>query len=160
MKNQTKEILYIDMDGVCADFLAAIRRLEPNKQIVPGENSDWIYDVCVQNPMIFHDLEPIKGSIEAIKTLAEHYDIFFLSVPMWCVPDSFTGKRVWIEKHFGDLFKDRLILTTRKDLAIGHFLIDDRLKHGVSEFIGHHIHFDTELYPDWASVLNFLLPKE
>ncbi len=66
------------------------------------------------------------------------------------------GKRIWIEKHFGLKAKKRLILTHRKDLNIGDYLIDDRLRNGASEFKGEHIHFATEKFPDWECTFEYL----
>lgn len=71
---------------------------------------------------------------------------------MWLVPESFTGKRLWVEEHFGELATKRLILTHRKDLAIGDYLIDDRKANGAGEFTGVHIHFGTEHFPNWRKV--------
>jgi len=68
---------------------------------------------------------------------------------MWNVPLSFTGKRIWIHNHFGDLAKERLILTHRKDLNRGAYIIDDTTRHGVSEFDGKHFHFGQEPFPNW-----------
>jgi 5'(3')-deoxyribonucleotidase len=63
---------------------------------------------------------------------------------------------LWLEKYYGDLAKKRLILTNRKDLAIGDILIDDRLKNGSEKFNGKFIHFGTKAFPDWKSVISFL----
>jgi 5'(3')-deoxyribonucleotidase len=75
---------------------------------------------------------------------------------MWDIPESYTDKRLWLEKYYGDLAKKRLILTNRKDLAIGDYLIDDRLKNGSEKFKGMFIHFGTKAFPDWESVITFL----
>ena len=75
---------------------------------------------------------------------------------MWSVPNSFIGKRIWIENHFGDKAKKRLILTHRKDLNIGDYLVDDRLKNGAAEFTGTHIHFGTNEFPDWKITYEYL----
>ncbi len=74
---------------------------------------------------------------------------------MWKVPESYMDKRIWIKDHFGDDFNKRLTLTHRKELSIGDFLIDDRLKNGAEKFTGKHIHFGTELFPNWYSVLKY-----
>lgn len=145
------------MDGVLADFEGAIRRLAPDKEFTPNDNNDWVFDLCKQNPNIFLHLEPIPGSIEAVKKLMQHYDVYFLSVPMDCVPQSYTDKRLWIDRHFGDLGMYRLILTHQKDFNIGDYLIDDRLKHGVDKFVGKHIHFGKHPYFSWAAILRFLI---
>jgi 5'(3')-deoxyribonucleotidase len=78
---------------------------------------------------------------------------------MYDIPESYTDKRLWLEKHYGDLVKKRLILTNRKDLAIGDFLIDDRLKNGSEKFTGELIHFGTKAFPDWQSVVKYLKTK-
>ena len=61
--------------------------------------------------------------------------------------------------YFLHLFQKqkRLILTHRKDLLIGDYLIDDRLKNGAGEFKGELIHFGTIKFPDWKTVLEYLL---
>ena len=82
--------------------------------------------------------------------------MYFLSTPMWDIPESYTDKRLWLEKYYGDLAKKRLILTNRKDLAIGDYLIDDRLKNGSEKFKGKFIHFGTRTFPDWETVIAFL----
>ncbi len=150
------------MDGVIADFDAAIKSFMPDLETGCGadydERAKLVDAICAENPDIFHNLNPIKGAIEAVTELLtdQDLDVYFLSTPMWGVPESFTGKRIWIEKHFGDLAKKRLILTHRKDLQIGDILIDDRLKNGAAEFNGLHIHFATVLCPDWATAMAFI----
>lgn len=157
-----KKILYLDLDGVVADFDFAI------KQICPELETDLIYqdyetksikidEVVANNPNIFQTLPPIKGATEAVPILFELFDVYFLSTPMWDIPESFMGKRLWVEKQFGAKATNRrLILTHRKDLNIGDFLVDDRLKNGSSEFTGEHIHFATEKYPNWDVTLEYL----
>lgn len=154
-----KKILYIDLDGVCADFEAAVHELDPNIFSLNNrdQKSKMIDDICEANPYIFHELPPMQGAVEAVKKLFDFYEIYFLSTPMWNVPLSFTGKRLWIEQHFGEVAKKRLILTHRKDLNMGEYLIDDRIKNGVDKFKGQHIHFGTELFPNWDTVCEYLM---
>lgn len=58
-----------------------------------------------------------------------------------------------------DVFHKRMVITHRKDLCEGDYLIDDRGKHGTSEFGGEWIEYGSEKFPDWTSVLNYLLPQ-
>ena len=78
---------------------------------------------------------------------------------MWNVPDSYKGKRIWLSKYFGELATKKLILTHRKDLALGDILVDDRIKNGVENFKGEHIHFGNDKFPNWKSVLEYLILK-
>ena len=149
------------MDGVVADFDKAIKKLCPDIDS-PGEYANAkkrrnkIDELCNGNPEIFHDLEPIDGAIEAVHELFELYDVYFLSSAMWKVPSSFTGKRIWVEKHFGEKATTRLILTHRKDLNIGDYLVDDCTRNGAGNFTGQRIHFGTAQFPNWDATLQYL----
>lgn len=158
----SKKILYIDMDGVVANFDAALNALipdlrDPVKYPTIEMRSEKVDAVCSQNPNIFLNLELLPDAKISVQLLFGFYDLYFLSTPMWHVPQSFTDKRIWIENNFGPEAKQRLILTHRKDLCIGHYLVDDRTKHGASEFPGLHIHFGTPMFPDWAAVTGYLM---
>jgi hypothetical protein len=41
----------------------------------------------------------------------------------------------------------------------GDFLVDDRPKNGADQFEGEWIHFGSEAFPEWASVLSYLRNK-
>lgn len=146
-------ILYIDMDGVIADFERGVKEISPS---IKWEREE-VDRVCESNPTVFHTLPEIEGAINAVEMLSHDYDIYFLSTPMCNVPMSYTGKRVWLKEKFGGWADKRLILTHRKDLCIGDILIDDRLTNGSEFFKGEHIHFGTEKFPNWESVLKYLI---
>lgn len=161
MAKSKKKVLYIDMDGVVADFWRAIQLNQPkidDKNFFPtyADQEKEVDVICERNPHIFQFLLPIEGAIEATKPLFEKFDVYFLSTPMWEIPESYSDKRLWLEKYYGDLANKRLILTNRKDLAIGDYLVDDRLKNGSEKFNGKLIHFGTLAFPDWDSVVKFL----
>ena len=66
-------------------------------------------------------------------------------------------KREWVEKYLGKNAYKRLILSHNKHLCAGDYLIDDRTKNGAGEFKGELIQFGKEKFPDWSSVLKYLL---
>lgn len=158
-----KKVLLIDMDGVVANFRKYIL---DNSTITAAEFdsgteevSDRVDNFCIANPTIFEHLEPIEGAIESVTKLFEHYDIYFCSTPMYLVPESYKSKRIWLEKHFGELASRRLILTHRKDLIKGDILIDDRKVNGADKFDGLFIHFGTKKSNDWYFVFDYLFRK-
>lgn len=160
-----KKILYIDLDGVAADFEKAMTDLCPDLNIKDGIDYDArsiiVHKVCKENPDIFHNLEPIEGAIDAIHMLLDDpkYEVYFLSTPMWQLPESYIGKRLWVGYYFGEKAADRLILSQRKDLNIGDYLIDDTRRNGVEFFTGEHIHFGGDEYPTWKEVITYLESK-
>jgi 5'(3')-deoxyribonucleotidase len=48
-------------------------------------------------------------------------------------------------------------MTHHKELNRGDYLIDDRLKNGSEKFAGELILFGSKNFPDWESVLKYLL---
>lgn len=67
-----------------------------------------------------------------------------------------NDKLLWIKTYIGELAKKKVIFSHNKHLNMGDYLIDDRTANGASEFKGKHIHFGTERFPNWKSVLEFL----
>ena len=157
----TKEILYVDMDGVLADFEQEMHNILPGVPIGDGpdyeERSLQVIAACQRNPNTFLRLKPIKGGIDAVIELMDHYDVYFLSTPMDELSQSHKDKRDWLDRYFGALANKRLNLTHRKDLQIGDYLIDDTKRNGAGQFRGEHIHFGSESFPDWDVVKNYLL---
>jgi 5'-nucleotidase len=154
-----KKIVYCDLDGVVVDFEFGIKRVNPfvilnedNK-----EANDIVTNIVKADPLFFQNLPPLVGSIDAVKELMEYYFVIFCSTPMEEVPHSFTGKKEWLNEHFGEKAYKNLKLTHHKHLCLGDYLIDDRLKNGAGLFKGEHIHFATEKFPDWNSVLKYLI---
>lgn len=53
-----------------------------------------------------------------------------------------------------------MVITHCKNLCKGDILIDDRGKNGTSEFEGEWIQFGSDSFPNWDTVLAYLIPKE
>lgn len=147
-----KKTLYIDMDNVLVDFRSGIDKLSAEVVQKYGEDLDDV-------PGIFALMDPMPGALEAYRELAQRFDTYILSTAPWKNSSAWADKVEWVKKYLGDLAYKRLILSHHKNLLLGDFLIDDRLKHGVDQFPGEHVHFGTEAFPNWESVLVFLRRK-
>lgn len=147
-----KKIVYVDLDGVMVDLEAHVLDRHGEQGLAK------IGMLTSVDKGLFLDPPAIEGAIEAIKKLSasEEYEVFFLSTAPWSNPQSWMDKRIWVQKNLGKLAFKRLMLSHRKDLLMGDFLIDDRTKNGAGEFKGKHIHFGTEAFPNWTAVLNYL----
>ena len=93
------------------------------------------------SPVSFGLMNPMEGAIEAVNKLAEKYDVFILSTAPWENPSAWADKVKWVKKYFNEVFYKRLIISHRKDLCKGDYLIDDRGKNGTSDFEGEWIKF-------------------
>lgn len=138
------------MDGVIVDFMQSVKN-HPEFEKYKNE-----IDAL---PDVFLNALPMEHAIDSVGKLLDcgKYEVYIASTAPWGNIDSLSHKRIWIEKYFGEKLKKRLILTHRKDFLIGDYLIDDRLKNGAREFKGELLHFGTAKYPDWDSVLQYLL---
>lgn len=144
-----KKILYVDMDNVLVDFPSGIAQLDTS---VTQEYAGRLDEVSG----IFSLMSPMAGAIEAFHELADLFDTYILSTAPWENPSAWSDKLLWVKNHIGKTGYKRLILSHHKNLNDGHFLVDDRTKNGVDRFPGEHIHFGTERFLDWKTVLVYL----
>jgi Uncharacterized protein conserved in bacteria len=128
MKNKLR--IFIDMDGVLADFKKAA-------DLIPDGEDKKRPDLVLD----FSTFDIIPGAREAVtKLLDMGHDLFIASTPPWNNPAAWGQKRNWIDKNFPEL-KRKVVLTHRKDLLIGDILIDDTTYRGQKDFSGTFIHF-------------------
>lgn len=104
-------------------------------------------------------MPPLAGALASYEELARHFDTYVLSTAPWENPSAWSDKLLWIKQHLGQSAHKRLILSHHKDLVLGDYLVDDRLKNGAERFRGEHIHFATPRFPDWATVRAYLLAR-
>lgn len=152
------KILFVDMDGVIVDFIQSAKNSPDYKKYV--DELDKIPDIFLNAPPMDDAVDSINRIIDSRK-----YDVYIASTAPWGNIDSLSHKRIWIEKYFGDKLKKRLILTHRKDLLIGDYLIDDRTANGAGDFKGKLLRFGNDWendnkpneFPTWKSILDYLL---
>ena len=140
-----KKTIFIDMDGVIANFKKA------------ADEGGWTHrpDKYVD----YRNLEVMPGAQDALIKLNKDFDIFIASTPPWDRPDMWSAKREWLAEHFPWL-KRKLILTHRKDLLIGDILIDDSRWRGQPDFQGDWLWFGTsQRVLDWPSTLELIYKR-
>ena len=144
------KIVYIDMDDTLCDFMSAYR-----KSLSDRPDIRWPHS----RDGFFTALKPLPGATDAITSFIEskEYEPYILTSPSVRNPNSYIEKRLWIESHFGLEFCKKLIISPNKALSIGHYLIDDNIQgKGQEAFQGELIHYGSDTYPDWDSIMTYL----
>jgi 5'(3')-deoxyribonucleotidase len=144
-----KKIVYVDMDNVLFNFSKARdEALLRNPSIAfPHSQVDF-----------FRKLEPIENAMWSIKTLDKHFDTYILTAPSTLNPMSYMEKMLCIRDHLGQAFIEKLIISKHKHLNKGDYLIDDMASGcGQDKFEGELIQFGSEKFPNWQSVINYLV---
>ena len=102
-----KLTIYIDMDGVLANFAKAADQLSKN---LPENISE---KVSMDEVLNFSHFEPMPNAVESVKKIIEMgHDVFIASTPPWNNSSAWGQKRDWIEEHLPEL-KRKVFLTHR-----------------------------------------------
>tara|TARA_B100000029_G_scaffold515882_1_gene625292 strand:+ start:706 stop:1131 length:426 start_codon:yes stop_codon:yes gene_type:complete len=137
------------MDGVLVDPDSALPKLSTE---IKNKYKDNIYDA----PGFFALMDPMHNAIDSYKYLCQKFDTYILTAAPWNNPTAANDKIDWVQKYLNDEAFKRVIISHNKNLNSGDFLIDDKIRNGVDKFKGTHIHFGSEKFPNWKSVVEFL----
>ena len=100
----------------------------------------------------------MPDAIESFNKLKEHYDVWILTRPSFKNINCFSEKAEWVLEHLGFDVLEKTIMCGDKSLLKGDYLIDDNGQNGQPEFEGKWIEFASEEFPDWISVIDYLVP--
>ena len=146
-----KRIVYIDMDDTLADFMGAYETARERNPAMMFPQAEYGF---------FANLEPLEDAIESVQRLldSEHLSPYILTAPSTINPLCYTEKRIWVEQHLGMEMVERLIISPDKSLLKGDYLIDDIPEgKGQENFEGELLQFASPAYPDWQSVMSYLM---
>lgn len=139
-------IIYVDMDDVICDFKKSFDEAILKNPQTKYPQSQYGF---------FADLEPLDGAISAVTAIndSSQYEFYILTAPSPRNPLCYTEKRIWVEKHLGYDFVEKLIICSNKGLLKGDILIDDNISgRGQESFDGRVFHFGSNEFPHWEAV--------
>lgn len=142
----SKKRVYIDMDDTMCDYTSRHKSQKNDNMPYPQSQVGF-----------FIGLDPMDNAIESINKLRDKYDVWVLTRPSVKNTHCYSEKAEWIKKYLGEDMVSKLIISPNKSLLKGDFLIDDRTEHGNSDFEGELIQFGSEKFPDWDSVIEYLI---
>lgn len=139
--------IYVDMDGVIADFDKAM-----------ADHGLTGKDLKMREG-IYRNLEVAEGAKEGVQALFDMgYDLHIATKIPDHNPYAATEKLLWLREHFPELAVNVTITPNKGQLGTeGDYLIDDRPhKANIVNFQGTCLHFGPEgKYQNWQSVIQF-----
>jgi 5'-nucleotidase len=134
----------VDMDGVMCKWQEMyddlLRKHYPHIPIFPfekvtrfktqsfyaDEHREEIAEM-MNMPGFYRDLEPMEGSVEALKAMkAAGINVFLCTAPYVTNKTCASEKMDWVERHLGSDWLNKTIITSDKTLVRGDVLIDDK----------------------------------
>lgn len=157
-----KKILFIDMDGVLADFDGYIGKLRGKPYI----REKGVHPPEMWSPGFYTNIPVMDGAREAVDELL-HIDTLDIYIGtksstkpttgnapyMFCCP---SEKYDWVQAHFPELLR-KIVIACDKGLLRGDYLIDDTDR-WINKFQGTYIKFDadTPSREEWEKIVAFL----
>lgn len=144
-----QKIIYLDMDDTLCDY-------KSQYQLYQEQFPEVNFPQSVVG--FFEKMLPKQDAIGVAQALfkQENYRVYILTAPSLYNPPCYSEKRLWVEKHLGFEWVERLIIANDKNLLKGDYLVDDYTEgRGQEKFEGELIHFGSEQFPDWKAVGEF-----
>ena len=126
-----KPFVFVDMDGVLADFFGEWAKLDHKDHYKDIEHKEKALDLVRNHPTFWTKLPLLPHAKELLHFIKKHYgEYYILSKPLEGDPRSEPGKRAWIKEHLQDVAPARMIFTADKQrfAYVGgqpNILIDD-----------------------------------
>lgn len=137
-------ILLVDVDNTIADFEGRFIELWkekfPDIPHVPRKQRRHFYQThdypqehhrkitsIITSKGFFCDLKPMDGAIEALNEMkALGHSVYLCTSSYFNYPECVSCKYQWVNKHLGQRWQSKVIISADKTLVKGDFLIDDR----------------------------------
>lgn len=119
--------LYLDMDGVFADFDGAVKKLTGKMPSDLGDEQLW--EILKNTPNFYASIEPLPDAQELWDFCKNHFPIFLTGIPREDrgMKTASDDKKSWARKHYHN---SRVITCHWKEKATycepGDILVDDR----------------------------------
>lgn len=136
----SKPVFLFDLDGICCNLMKKWLRVynrDYNDHLTPEAITDWEWHKFVKpecgkriygylnRPGFFADLEPIEGCVPALDRLSSVCELVVVTAsPKAAVKD----KLHWVERNLTMVPRGNVVVTYRKDLVRGDFMMDDAPK--------------------------------
>jgi 5'(3')-deoxyribonucleotidase len=148
---QRKKV-FVDMDNCLCDFVGSYAQNKKDYPEIEYPQSQFGF---------FSNLAPIENAVESFKFLEEYFDVYILTRPSIYNLMCYTEKADWVKRYLGFHILEKLVIACDKSIVDSEnaYLIDDTTQAGQLDFRGEFIHFKTNKFPNWESVISYFKEK-
>jgi len=129
---KTEFKVYLDMDGVLADFFGEWAKLDGKNHYKDIDNPQAKLQLVRDHPSFWVNLPLLPHARELVRTVKELYGEYYIcSTPLSGDSRSESGKRAWINMHFEEMLPSGIELTHNKaqfatnNRGVSNILVDD-----------------------------------
>lgn len=149
---RTRPRVLLDVDGVLADYVAAILpavKAATGRQHTHADVDQWdftralglspseteyVYTVTHEEGFCA-DIPVLHGAVEGVRALRVHADVYFTTAPTHA-PYWYFERTEWLIRHF-DASVEHVLHAKHKELVTGDVFVDDKIEH-VWDWCRHH----------------------
>lgn len=110
--------------------------------------------ICIEETME-RDGRPLPSVMKAYRFLLEFYDIYLVAAAPTNDTEYARKMQEWTFENLGVAAYNRLILTNRKDLLYGDYLIDGLDTNGSRDFMSTRIDFGSDTFKTWDDIIEY-----
>lgn len=100
--------------------------------------------------------EPENSAVKAWRRLSETYDTYVLASAPYNRPARWSEAVAWAEQYLGVSAWNKVIISNRKDLLLGDYLIDRYpRRYGNADFMGTVLAYGSEPFKTWEEILTY-----
>ena len=119
---------------------------------------DTLADVrhAVQRGKGLEDAEPENSAQKAFSTLSKDYEVWVLATAPYNHPERWSEAVKWTSRNLGAPAYERVILSNRKDMILGDYLIDRYPERfSIPETMSTVIEYGSDTFRTWEDVLEY-----
>ncbi|MBR1872544.1 MAG: esterase [Bacteroidales bacterium] len=99
---------------------------------------------------------PENSAVKAFRHLGERYDVWILASAPYNMPSRWQDAVLWADEHIGVPAWNKVLVSNRKDLVLGDYLIDKYpRRYGNGDFMGTFIQYGSDTFKTWEDILGF-----
>lgn len=154
---------YLDDSVFLHAVMPVIERIEDKREkrykpVIIISFADVIADIRSNEAkgLPISSMYPCGSAVKSFAHLCEKYNPYILIAGNYNQPDNLPALYSWIETNVGVPAWDRVIVSSRKDILLGDYLLDSfPQRHSSEGFMGTVLHFGDDPFRTWEDVITY-----